>query len=77
MLALAEARAAVCVLEELASGDLSSLRESSNEAQREVAAWLNGWLVQVLRRCFDEAEAAFRKSLTSEQVHAQVVGELR
>ena len=44
---------------------------SHPEASRE---WLQGVVGRALREALDDAETAFRKSLTPDRVHAQVIG---
>jgi hypothetical protein len=73
MLALGKARAAVTLADVCAQGsDYLQLPRTADEG--EDRAWIQGIAFDAIRCALAEADDAFRKSLTPEQAHAQVIG---
>ena len=73
MLALGKARAAVTLADVCAQGDdYLVLPKTGDEA--EDREWIQDIAFDAVRCALAEADEAFRKSLTSEQAHAQVIG---
>src|SRR2546426_11948905 len=74
-LALSKARAMASVLIDLgpeADNDLvDALRDGSHP--EETLEWLHSVVSDTLRGALDEAEAAFRKSITPEEAHRQTL----
>jgi hypothetical protein len=78
MLALSKARALAWSLEQLGesgpydNGIVSAIR--GGNAPDETLGWLHSAVADALAESIEDAEAAFRKSLTPEQAHEQVLG---
>jgi hypothetical protein len=75
-LALSKARAARVLLMACAHGSdyFQMPVYLSKDDERDTRAWLESFGFDALEAALDEADAAFRKSLTPEQVHEQVIG---
>ncbi len=75
MCALSKARAARCLAEAVADDDLAPRFPTRYQDDRgEMLEWMRSFAFDALDEALDEAEAAFRKSLTADEALRQIVG---
>jgi hypothetical protein len=71
VIALRKARAMEWIVGELGQSDPNNLQGALNEAPDGTFEWLHAVAREALQSALDDAEAAFRKTLSAEEAFAQ------